>query len=677
MLRSLIWIELCATWWWWLLVLLPFAIARQFNPHEQSAGISVLMETADLNLLWLSVVTVGLGLASGMRDRHGNRDALVRHGGPWRILLAKVIVPGTLMPLYFAVGLGISYGFTDLPVHIGSLWSGTAMSISPTILPPLFLAGLAAGVRRARWWATRLAPIVAVATLITLADGLAPWWWSYEWNRSTDWQATAIESIQVGIAACLTLLAAWWCFAALGAADGEDGPGSRAAAASTIAIALLGVEMAPWLIISDRWEGMRYFRIITRPGADHRTYLVCAMPRLSWAGMARSVWTWSNATTGSGFLTGGPLPGITYDWTRKVWVNVGKGHPDTHVPVIIQGSGVLDGPTTLNDAWATLHLAVGQTVQNRWRNLRLDGGFDGGRVIQAGDHPWQFRGGRDDGDLDYWVMQDDHCSVRPHQGQGEPCRIFQVDSWSGPDPIIRPLTADDPPFLGRWKNLRIGVWSDHLSWNDGRHPEVEIPHPFTSDMDGHVEVQSNVEVKDQPATVIYHWRPTPWSASRWQDTVIDQDGTILAQTELPTAESNPVFRALGILGSPSIAAAGLALNRAHDEATNRPWGSPVVLPWTIVGGVIAATATWWLLARRGVARRSRWTWSVTALLGGVAVPIAALAVWHPAPQRACPSCGRRRWADDTLCPSCGEAWGLPPADDWDVRDDGSVLQKTA
>jgi hypothetical protein len=667
MLRALVWIELCTTWWWWFAVLVPFAVTRQITIED--------MLTPHLCLICLMPVMAGLGIASGMRDRDSIRAALSRYGTPWQNLVAKLVVPGVLMPLYYALGDSIAHQVSERAVTIGDDFRGWTLSESPAILAPIFLAGLATGLRQARWWATRLAPLIAIATVIALVDSVIPWTWGWERASTLAAALTAKTEEHVAFAIALSLLTLWWCRAALREAGGEDGPGSRLATASSVALAGLGLAMAPWLLINERWEGMLGQRHVDDDGAGHPAYAQPVHPGLSLIRLRDADATWSNIPVGQEWLSGNTGEGIgdlIYDLVAKTAAlrkpNTSTG-TDANVPVIVQGTDDQDGPTTLSAAWSRLGLAYGQLVLNRWRNISMDwtNGFSG-RVVQA-------PGRRDPHtepdyqDLHPWTYQDDPSLVRlPRDRAGEvPCRLFQVDSWSAPTLIIRPLTPADPPLLFISGDLRIGVWADRLNWKVGLRPDTVIPHPFTAPMPGHIRLRTDGDSDGKAIRVIYHWRPTPWSASRWRIDIVTHAGSLLSTTDLPTADSQLVVQALGLIGSPALAALGLQLNRDH-ELTDRPWAEPTVLPWCMAGGIIASAVTWFLIAKRGCSPRARLGWMVAALIGGVAVPLAALAVLFPVAQRPCPTCGRRRWADDTLCPVCGAAWGLPVGDDRDVHD---------
>ncbi len=664
MWRALIWIELCTTWWWWFAVLVPFAVTRQITIEHAL--------TPHLSLICLMPVLAGLGIASGMRDRDGIRSALSRHGAPWQNLIAKLVVPGVLLPLYYAIGGSIAHQVSERAVTIGDGFHGWTLGESPAILAPIFLAGLATGLRQARWSATRFAPLIAIATVIALADALIPWTWGWEHSSSVAEELAAQSTAHVAFAALLSLLTLWWCRAAMHEAGGEDGPRGRLAAATCIALAALGLAMAPWLLINERWEGMLGQRHVDDAGAGHPAYAQPTHAGLSPIRLRDADATWSNTPVGQQFLTGitgEPGGDFFYDGVaRSVRLRTPTGSGGD-APVIIQGTGSQDGLTTLSAAWSSLGLAYGQPVLNRWRNLSMDwtAGWSG-RVVQA---PIR-RDPLDSSDYHYlhpWTYQDDPALVRlPTDRPGAPpCRVFQVDSWSTPTLIMRPLNASDPPLLFIKDDLNLGVWADHLSWKAGLQPAIVIPHPFSPAMPGHIGFTTDEDSGGKAMRVVYHWRPSPWAASRWRIDTRTHAGALLASADLPTADSQLIVRALGLLGSPAVAAIGLEINRGN-QLTERPWAEPTVLPWCIAGGLVASIATWLLLAWRGCPRRKRLGWLAAALVGGMAIPLAAVAVLLPAAHRPCPACGRRRWTDDTRCPACGSAWGRPKGDEREVHD---------
>lgn len=652
MLRALIWSELCATWWWWLLVLLPFAISRQFT----------VLASSEMRLLWLMPVMVGLGLASGQRDRRGVRDALIRHGDPWRVLIAKLTVPGLLMPAYYLLGGVIASAVSDRRVDLGS-FREVSLSASPLLLAPLFLAGVAAGLRQARWWGTRFAPLAALATLMVLAEGLLPW--EILWYNATTFEESTRSTVQLiaVVIAAICVLLAWWCLAALREAGGEDGPGSRAAAAVSITLALIGVAMVPWLYLSERWEGMLAYQ--PHPASPtHPAFAEPVLPAWSLARLVAAEPSFWHARTDDGYIGGVALAGRIGDGQialSKV-LAAAPGTPENPAVILRTESG--DEPTFLADAWRRLHLTVGQHVLQQWRQLRFASwGAGGGRFVQGSQSAADQRNQRG---LNLWHLRDDPGWVEPMTGSAAHARLYQLDDWTGPQPILRLLTAADPPLLCIRDQLRIGIWEDRLDWNDGPAATVAIPHPFAAGTAGAIEIGTG----DATSQVIWHWRDSPWSILRWEIAIVARDGRVLTRRELPTAEGDPAFLGLGLLGSPAIAAIGLERNRANgSEVTYRAWASPRVLPWTLVGALLAAAGTWGILAHRGVAMRARWPWLITALLGGIAVPLAALAVWLPAARRACPACGQRRWADDRICPACHSGWDAPAGDARDIRDE--------
>jgi hypothetical protein len=493
MLRALLWIELCSTWWWWFVILLPFAVTRQITsltPHD----------LIDVNLNLLMPVVAGLGIASGLRDRQGIRAALVRHGTPGRVLAAKLMVPAILMPLYYVIGQAISRELSERAVHVGSLHN--VPDGNPLILAPIFCAGVATGLRQARWWATRFAPLAAVATLSILAQALQPWNWIWDISGSR-WDEVVfnLTVMQVIIAVLITVPCVWWCFAAMREANGEDGPSSRTAMAWCTGMASCGLFMAPGMFISDRWEYLLEHRTVTTAGPHPIEYAQPVFPALSINKLLTTNDRWPNYRVSSmveEYLFGGSIPGggsIDLDWRNKRVCVRKKDGVATQIPVLIRGTDGMDGTMPLDEAWSRLHLSLGQYLMDRWHNLEV--GFSGGasgRIIQNLDQrpTGDTRPGED---RIYWTVTDDPALVRLHLGVGAPSRLFQVDTWSGPMVVLRPLTKDDPPFLRLFsRDRRLGIWEDHMTWTVGSHDPVQIPHPCTSAMPVHIEFQGDENV---------------------------------------------------------------------------------------------------------------------------------------------------------------------------------------
>ncbi len=666
MLRALIWIEWCSTWWWWLLILLPYAATEQLQLLTGSSSTS-------FDALWMAPIIAGLGLASGMRDRQGSRDSLSRHGAPWQIMAAKLLVPGVMMPLYDLVGLLISHETTTHSLNFETMWyNPQAWTYGPATLIPLFIAGIATGLRQARWWGTRLAPLIATVTLFNLAVALMPWWSAFLYMFL--WSGSGHVSEVVSVIAVLTSIPALvWSMASLRAAHGEDGPGTRIPAAWSVGIAILGLAMSPWVYLSERWEDLNVHKELRRSATGT---VIDVEPRLTPFSLAQLLAAYPSYVTAATGYDGFSF--IRLSATTRLSLHgkpptMGVEHlgppplnahaPFTDDPVIIQGMGDADGPTTLSQAWSRLNLVTRPGgYREQWRNLRID--THGERSCRFAQWDAHEQHGEDNMHLERmrWSITDDPSWVGAPDHQ--PRRLFQLDTWSGPMMVLRPLTAADPPLLYRREDLHVGIWPDHLSWAAGDHAAIAIPFPFTTG------TEAAIGFNDQtPVTwVTYHWRPTPWSALRWTIDAVSHDGVVMSHLSVPSADDSRLLHALDLAGSPAVAALGWAINRSEVLATNRPWSSPVDLPWTLGGACLAMAATWWLLAWRGIPAHGRLGWLLMAMAGGLAVPLAAMAVWHPQARLGCPSCKRLRWADDIHCAGCGADWGNPPGSGQDIRD---------
>lgn len=660
MLRALIWIEWCSTWWWWLLILLPYAATEQLQLLTGSS-------TTSFDTMWMAPLIVGLGIASGMRDRQGSRGSLSRHGAPWQILFAKLLVPGVMMPLYDLVGLLISHDATSHSLNFDMNWYNPHdWKYGPAMLIPLFIAGIATGLRQARWWGTRLAPLIAMVTLLELDLALLPW----RWVMASQWidMYNHLREVVSVIAVLASLPALVWSLVSLRAAQGEDGPSTRVPAAWSVGIAMLGLAMSPWVYLSERWEDLIVHPDQRRTATGQVKDVEPMLPPFSLWRLLVVNPSYTIAPTGIDAYYYVRLSDTTRLALHGTPPTMGVEHVNAHArytddPVIIQGTGDADGPTTLSQAWSQLHLGFRfGGFREQWRHLRVNTGYERScRFAQLGELEQDDAKG-DRFNRTIWSIADDPVFVTATAHQAR--RLFQLDSWSGPELVLRPLTAADPPLLYHRDDLHVGIWADHLSWAYGDHAATTLPYPFPADTDAAIDIHDHAPV----TWVTYHWRATPWSALRWAIDVVGHDGAVLSHTDVPSADDSLLLEGLSLFGSPAVSALGLAINRSDVLATNRPWSSPVDFPWTLGGACLAVAASWWLLARRQVPVRSRWGWLLAALAGGLAVPLAACAVWHPMTRRSCPSCNRLRWADDSHCPVCGAGWGRPAATGHEVSD---------
>lgn len=89
------------------------------------------------------------------------------------------------------------------------------------------------------------------------------------------------------------------------------------------------------------------------------------------------------------------------------------------------------------------------------------------------------------------------------------------------------------------------------------------------------------------------------------------------------------------------------------------------LMWVMIVVSILATSalamvTYWLCQRRGLGRGTTVLWSIASLFLGLATPLAVVAIFPKLVYEVCPSCQRPRRIDREKCPHCAAAWSSAP-----------------
>ncbi len=87
----------------------------------------------------------------------------------------------------------------------------------------------------------------------------------------------------------------------------------------------------------------------------------------------------------------------------------------------------------------------------------------------------------------------------------------------------------------------------------------------------------------------------------------------------------------------------------------------VLIVVAIVAALALAMVTNWLCRRRGLGRGSVVLWTIATLILGLATPIAVVAIYPKLVCEPCPDCQRSRRIDRTKCPHCAAKWCSPPA----------------
>jgi ABC-type transport system involved in multi-copper enzyme maturation permease subunit len=97
----------------------------------------------------------------------------------------------TIFVTKLLTGIGLLLACTLVPILIYAAWAATpgthpgpfewSMTLPAfevwLLLPIIYLAAFACGIRPARWFGSRLFPLLAVVFLGSLLAGLAHWWW--------------------------------------------------------------------------------------------------------------------------------------------------------------------------------------------------------------------------------------------------------------------------------------------------------------------------------------------------------------------------------------------------------------------------------------------------------------------------------------------------------------------
>jgi hypothetical protein len=131
------------------------------------------------------VVSVLLAVALGLRQSVAES---VR--GTWLLLLHRPAEHGRLIGVKLLVGAVVYLVCAALPILLYALWAATpGTHASPfewsmtlwswqawVSIATLYFGAFLAGMRRARWFGSRLFPLAAAALLIGVIQ-IAPWWW--------------------------------------------------------------------------------------------------------------------------------------------------------------------------------------------------------------------------------------------------------------------------------------------------------------------------------------------------------------------------------------------------------------------------------------------------------------------------------------------------------------------
>ncbi len=134
---------------------------------------------------YLSVCIGGMATALGLKQ-----TAWEERQGTFFFLLHRPVSRGRVFESKLAVGVGWVVGLSTLFVLVYAWWASRPGSVaapfewSMTIpawrqwvaMPLIYLGAFLSGIRPARWWGTRLAPLAAAILIAAIAVNL-PWFW--------------------------------------------------------------------------------------------------------------------------------------------------------------------------------------------------------------------------------------------------------------------------------------------------------------------------------------------------------------------------------------------------------------------------------------------------------------------------------------------------------------------
>jgi hypothetical protein len=135
--------------------------------------------------MFFTFVSVAFAVALGFRQ-----SAWELARGTYLLLLHRPISRDRIFLTKLAVGLGVLLLGASLPIVLYAWWAAvpgnhpspfdwsmTGQAWRTTFLIPLlYLGAFLSGLRPARWFGTRLLPLVATAMLLLLLDELPSWW---------------------------------------------------------------------------------------------------------------------------------------------------------------------------------------------------------------------------------------------------------------------------------------------------------------------------------------------------------------------------------------------------------------------------------------------------------------------------------------------------------------------
>jgi hypothetical protein len=136
---------------------------------------------------FFTVVSVVFAVALGFRQ-----TAWESSKGTFLFLLHRPLSRDAIFLTKLAVGAGVLLASASVPIVLYALWASvpghhpSPFEWSMTepawrmalLIPLMYLGAFLSGLRPARWFGTRLLPLVAAVTILSLLGGILPWWWA-------------------------------------------------------------------------------------------------------------------------------------------------------------------------------------------------------------------------------------------------------------------------------------------------------------------------------------------------------------------------------------------------------------------------------------------------------------------------------------------------------------------
>ena len=150
------------------------------------AGTTEVPFTGSGFMVFFTFVSVVFALALGFRQ-----SAWESARGTYLFLLHRPVPRDLIFLIKLATGSGVLLLCASLPIVLYAWWAAVpgrhaspfTWSMTGPIwrmaltMPLLYLGAFLSGLRPARWFGTRLMPLIASVVLLVLLD-VVPWWWS-------------------------------------------------------------------------------------------------------------------------------------------------------------------------------------------------------------------------------------------------------------------------------------------------------------------------------------------------------------------------------------------------------------------------------------------------------------------------------------------------------------------